>query len=180
MLSEIKKTIEQIYINKDYHYFVLQSQKKLSFIEQLLENTQSICSNVILSDDSNAPSAELYFDIGKFENGEFNVKYSSVLSISKICDVFYLQHEFAVENIDPNRMTPVLDGFGDEAYSKQQYELDNRIVSFLTEKQYKRLSYSDMLEVVSTVEMPQNSIFGTQMTVENALFKDLWNICLSD
>ena len=33
-----------------------------------------------------------------------------------------------------------------------------------------------MSEVVSDIPMPPDSFFGKQMTVETALFRDVWNI----
>ena len=33
-----------------------------------------------------------------------------------------------------------------------------------------------MSEVVSDIPMPSDSFFGKQMTVETALFRDVWNI----
>ena len=44
-----------------------------------------------------------------------------------------------------------MDGLGDEAYTKQQFALEE-------------------------VPMPPDSFFGKQMTVETALFRDVWNI----
>lgn len=49
-------------------------------------------------------------------------------------------------------MTPVLDGF-------------NKIL------------LSELDEVVCEIELPDKNIFGSQLTVENALFRDLFNIC---
>ena len=40
----------------------------------------------------------------------------------------------------------------------------------------KDFFYSDMSEVVPDIPMPPDSFFGKQMTVETALFRDVWNI----
>ncbi len=74
-------------------------------------------------------------------------------------------------------MDLVLDGFGDQAYTKNQFLFEENVVSFMRQKGYTRLKYSELEEVIPTVEMPADSIFGTQMTVENAIFKDVWDIC---
>ena len=87
-----------------------------------------------------------------------------------------MQHEFSVDNKDIDGLFPELDGFGDEAYTKQQFALEEVVCNYLQEKKYERLFYSDMSEVVPDIPMPPDSFFGKQMTVETALFRDVWNI----
>ena len=54
--------------------------------------------------------------------------------------------------------------------------LEEVVCNYLQEKKYERLFYSDMSEVVPDIPMPPDSFFGKQMTVETALFRDVWNI----
>lgn len=177
MFSEIKSVIEKVYLTGDYDFFISQCQQKIDIIDKLLENSRDQYKDLNICDDKGNPSVEIFFELDSFSMGEFKVKYTILLLISKICDVFYLQHEFAVDNLDSKRMSSVLDGFGDQAYNRQQYDLDNMLTEFLKDKNYKRLKYSEMEEVITTVSMPKDNIFGSQMTVENAIFKDTWNIC---
>lgn len=177
MFSEMKSAIEKAYVAEDHSFFISKCKRKFDFMDKLLEISRVHYENVNMRDDVGEPSAEVYFDLNDFVQGEFKVKYTSVLLISKICEVFSLQHEFAVDNVDPSRMGSVLDGFGDQSYTRQQYDLDNLITDFLQSKNYKRLKYTEMEEVIPAVDMPKDSIFGSQMTVANALFRDVWNIC---
>lgn len=177
MINEIKNIIEKVYIMKDYNFFISKCHRKINFIDELLGNLQDKCKNVTLSDDLSFPSVEIYFELNDFSKGEFKVQYSSVLLISKIADVFNIRHEFAVDNLDTNRMDCVLDGFGEQAYSILQFDLDNIITEYMQKQNYRKLKYAEMVEVISEIEMPEACIYGSQMTVENAIFNDLWNIC---
>ena len=177
MVTDICNVIERIYIKEDHSFFIAQCQRKLDFIDALLENLRDRLKNIRLCDNPGDPSAEVIFDLDHFFQSEFKVQYTSILLVSKIHDIFYLQHGFAVDNLDINRMCSVLDGFGDQAYSKQQYDLEKIVTDYLYNLNYKKMKYAEMVEVIPMVDMPTNCIFGSQMTVENALFKDVWNIC---
>ena len=50
-----------------------------------------------------------------------------------------MQHEFSVDNKDIDGLFPELDGFGDEAYTKQQFALEEVVCNYLKEKKYERL-----------------------------------------
>lgn len=53
--------------------------------------------------------------------------------ISKLALVYYLQHHFTIENVDPKRATPVLDGFSTQSYSMPQQKLDTKVTQILKE-----------------------------------------------
>ena len=177
MLNDLKSVIEKIYFDGEKSFFINGCKKSFDFVDELVENFEEQCSKIQLSDDNCLPAKEMYFFFEDFTKGEFKVSYSSVLCISKICKVFYLQHEFAVDNLDVDRMDLVLDGFGDQAYTKKQFSFDENVVSFLQKKGYTRLKYAELEEVIPFVEMPADLIFETQMTVENAIFRDTWELC---
>jgi len=176
MINELKHIIEKIYINGEKDIFIDGCNKKLGFIEEIVMQYENSIPKIQLSDDDNLPSKEMYFKFEDFCKGEFKVSYSSVLSISKVCKVFYLQHEFSIDNVDDNRMDLTLDSFGDQPYTKQQFVFDEDIVSFMLKQGYYRLTCSELEKVIPSIEMPKDSIFGIQMTVENAIFRDVWEI----
>lgn len=75
----------------------------------MLELVGFKCAKVITGNVSDEPAIEIWFNFEKYENDKFKVEYKTLLKISKVADLFVFQHEFCVENIDPNRMTPVLE-----------------------------------------------------------------------
>lgn len=177
MIDEVKKIIETTYIQKNFEPFISRCHKKVGFIDELLENAKAKFGKAVVSELPGDPGVEIYFDVCEFSQNDFKVKYKSVLSTSKAADVYYLQHEFEADNPDPDGMTGVLDGFGGEPYCKTQYALEELICGFLTARGFKRLTYADMNEVIPEAEMPENALFGSQMTVEYAIFKDMWRLC---
>lgn len=180
MEQRIMKLIEKTYFEKNYDDFKNGCKVELEFISDLCETMRKAVSDIAVSSFNDFPCTEMNINVGEFSDGGFSVKYTSVLSISKVCPAFNLRHEFSVDNIDPNKIDPVLDGFSDEAYNKKQFELDEIVSEYLQNKGYSRLSYAQMSEVIPNISMPKNNLFGNQMTVEYAIFNDLWNICESD
>ncbi|NFN94268.1 hypothetical protein FDB28_09230 [Clostridium botulinum] len=67
----------------------------------------------------NSPACIWYFECSKFNN----TKYRTLVYVSKIIPIFHIQHEFEVEDNNPDKMGPTLDGFGVEPYNRQQAEL---------------------------------------------------------
>ncbi|MDE6728594.1 MAG: hypothetical protein K2J80_11755, partial [Oscillospiraceae bacterium] len=147
------------------------------FVGDLLNAAQTKFNEAVVSELPDDTGVEIYFDVCGFSKNDFKIVYKSVLSISKVADVYYLQHEFEADDPDPDCMTSVLDGFGDEPYCKAQFALEDLICGFMTTKAYKRMSRAEMDEVIPEVEMPENELFGSQMTVEYAVFKDMWGLC---
>lgn len=177
MLEEIKRVVETTYIRKNYGNFVSGCHGKIEFIDELLDAARTCFDKADVWELLGEPCTEVHFNVRGFSKNDFNIRYTSVLSISKVVDVYYLQHEFEVENPDPDSMEPFPCGFGDEPYCKQQYALEEAVRGVLTAKGFKRLSYAERDEVIPEVEMPQNELFGSQMTVEYAIFKDMWGLC---
>lgn len=169
--------INEYYINKNFKTFKEKSAKTPKYICALDEITKSLCKEQTVCNLTNFPAIEIWMKFDSYKLYTFSVKYLSLLRISKVSDLFVIQHEFSVDNIDPNRMTPVLDGFGEESYTLQQKRAEEQICSFLRQQGLTKLSLSEMDEVVCDLSLKEQSIFGTQMTLENALFRDLYSIC---
>ena len=105
----------------------------------LVEAVKEKCQNVIISNSDGEPSVDIIFQLKDFVENNFEVKYSSSLKISKLCKFYNMQHEFSVDNKDIDGLFPELDGFGDEAYTKQQFALEEVVCNYLKEKKYERL-----------------------------------------
>ena len=176
MNEKIKKCVEKIYINKDYSYFKRMCKKKYKFIEELKLLANSICEEICVESLVDDPALEIRFMYSDYIRDEYCVHYQTILKISKLSDMFFIQHEFCVENLDPDRMTPVLDGFGGEPYTISQNRMEKEIGVFLKEKGLEKIELAELEEVLCELEMISNSILGKQMTVEIALFYDPYGI----
>ncbi|MGF7536258.1 hypothetical protein AAGG74_21770 [Bacillus mexicanus] len=129
------------------------------------------------NEDEIWPSATFRFGFESFEKNDFHISYSSKLMISKLAPVFYIQHEFELENIDPKRITPILDGFSTQTYSMPQQEFDVKVNTTLKQMGYTALNYREMNEVICDLDIKPEPLFGPQVTVELALFHDLLELC---
>ena len=103
-----------------------------------------------------------------------------MLQINKVIKYFYLQDEFSIDSPDPDGMDSYLTGFRNEPYSKKQFDIDEMICNYLTEKGYSRLYINDMDEVYPGIKKFKDREEINQMTVGNALFMDMWELCNND
>ncbi len=180
MINEINKKIEEIYVNGKKEIFSSGCKNEIAFIGDLISNIEKSCIKVDVNTDQTEPVVEIQIMVNNYSINEINIEYSSILKINKLVNYYYLQHEFSFENPDPEGIDPYLDNFRDEAYSKIQFNLDEKITEYMKLKGYSRLSYMDMEEIFPGIKkIPERSEIN-KMTVNNALFMDLWNLCSSD
>lgn len=177
MLNVVEDTIKRIYGKKDYKFFVTKCNEELELPKELDSYIKEQGYKLIGIFDNQSPSRRWYCYFSDFVKGEFKVTYKTMFEISKIAPLFYIQHEFEVENKDNNKINPVLDGFDSQPYTMEQAELNDEIMSVLSKYGYKELSFSEMNEVVVDIKMPEDvSVFGPQVTVEHLLFNDVLDL----
>lgn len=145
-----------------------------------MEKIKTKSENVEKFFDSNEPSLEIRIIVNKCTFSEGEVEYFSLLQINKIVKYFYLQDEFFIANPDPDGMDLYFDGFRNEPYSKKQFDVDETICNYLKEKGYSRLFINDMDEIYPGIKKFKDREETNQMTVNNALFMDMWNLCNDD
>lgn len=181
MKEIVRQDIERIYLKKDYDYFKFKCLEPLGVPDDFYELLSGGENYDEVSGGPIAPSLMWYVYFKDVVKGEFKVAYTTMLEISKVAPVFHIQHQFMVDNEDPNRISPDLDGFSGEAYSKSQFEFHEKVSKYLINQGYFELTYAEMNEVVCGLEMPKGiKIFGPQITVETALFRDVFEICLNE
>jgi hypothetical protein len=180
MNSSIKAVIDRIYFNEDKDFYQKQCAGGAE-LDQIFHDYFSDLegSGLVIKDVSLGevwPSKEWRIGFGESISGEFNASFETVLKISKIHPVFYTQHEFTVQNKCLEKVIPCLDGFSDEAYIMSQYNFQEQVDKRLENLGHEKLYYPDMTEVICNLSFPEDvSVFGTQVTLEYALFHDVLN-----
>jgi len=173
----IREVINQIYLKEDYEYFREKCFREINLPEKFYHLLKKSSKVIRVNLGNSYPSVEWQVHFGKVTKGEFSVSYRTGVKVSKIVPVFYIQHDFEVLNIDEERMGPVLDGFSNEAYCKRQYEVHEEIKQCLVDNGYLELSFADMSEVICDMKIPDDRrIFGSQLTVETAIFRDIYEL----
>lgn len=180
MQNDIKKAIEDIYINENTELFISKCRDTVDFLDELLKKIKTKSENVEKFFDSNEPSSEIRIVVNRCSFSEGEIEYVSLLQINKIVKYFYLQDEFSIDSPDPDGMDSYLAGFRNEPYSKKQFDVDETICNYLKEKGYSRLYINDMDEVYPGIKKFIGREETNQMTVGNALFMDMWELCNSD
>lgn len=172
----IREVIEKVYVRHDFEFFISSCAKKNRFIDELLKKLKVKCEKVEIHSSALEPAFEIRLTVNTTSPKEIKIVYTSILTISKIVDCFYLQHEFELENPDMDRMDYYLDSFRDEPYNKQQFRIEEIIIDFLKNEGYFRLSYSETEEICPQIRKFRDKQ-DSQMTVGNAIFMDFWGLC---
>lgn len=180
MLYDIKSAIDEIYIKNNKEIYICGCKKSIDFINELVDIIEKNCLNVNVYTNFNEPAVEIRIIVNKVSVKDIIIEYSTILNLNKIVNYYYIQHEFSLENPDPDGMDSYLDGFREEAYSKKQFNLGETIINYIEAKGYSRLNYKDMEEICPEIKKFKDGEENSKMTVNNALFMDLWNICNSD
>lgn len=108
----------------------------------------------------------------------FRFEPVTLLQISRLAPLFYLQHQFELVIDDPALIRPSLHGFQHEPYTTAQRDYQQALIALLTREEYIQLDYVEMQEVVCELSFPpDNILFGPQVTVGYALFNDLPGLC---
>lgn len=175
----VGQTIERIYKNRDQKFYLMKCSQELilpdNFYLLLKDPDLSIMD---FNQDKISPKKSWFVEFKQFNHGEFNASFTTKLLISKLAPLFYVQHEFEVENKVEKRIEPILSGYSGMPYTIAQYDFCEQISEVLRKGGYTELTYAEMYEVVYGLSFPEGvTIFGHQVTVEDALFHDLLNLC---
>ncbi len=176
MNQTIKEIVEKVYVQQDFEFFVSSCAKKNDFINELLEVLKNKCEEIDVYTSTSEPAIEIRITVNTSNPKGIKIVYTTILIISKIVNSFYIQHEFDLENPDPDRMDYNLDSFRDEPYNKQQFKIEETIIDFLKNKDYFRLRYAEIEEVCPQIRKFRDEQ-ESQMTVGNAIFMDFWELC---
>lgn len=172
MRDEIKQLIKTIYVDHRTDLFNQGCSREIDFIDELIHKIGEMTDKVDRWTRENEPIEEIHISVNTKTIGNIQIEYESILNICKIEKLFYLQHEYSLNNPDEDRISPDFDGFSDEAYNKKQFRMDEMIVQYLTEKGYERLWYREMEECFH--EPVYSKVFKCDeyLTVRTALFMD--------
>ena len=174
MKEIIKETIQRVYKNGDNLFYIDSCGKSDIFTNELHEIFNKYSVNQDLANYKNGgPSIEWSIDFTGYQIERKTMLLETVLYISKLCPVFYINHTFSLPNL-LEKQTTRLSGYGNLAYIQEQYNLHLDLAAFLKSKEYIELDYEEFNEVVCDLRFPEEvTIFGKQVTVQYALFFDL-------
>lgn len=159
MNKKINEVINKYYMKENKNEYLKRIHNNNPIINELLNCKYK--DKIKLYDKDN-PYILIQITFDKFEKNNLKINYSTILKISKLTKVYYLQHEFAVESADPETLTPDLDGFGTQAYCFQQLYFEEFIQNILNNNEYEQLYIYDLEERVL--------VGKTIVSVENVLF----------
>jgi hypothetical protein len=180
MLDIITKAINKFYKEKDYTSFKELCMKQLPLFEKLKKYIDKCGFRSEATFDCTVyPSKRWDIHFDDYKNGELEITYKTILKVSKVAPLYYVQHEFSIKNKDANGLDPYLEGFDNGTCIKQQFDLNEEIDAILNKKGYTRLEYRNMIEAVPGFKMPKTHVekLGHNVTVEHLLFMDLFDIC---
>lgn len=178
MNKKVKEFINRVYIEKNYKFFKNMCYSMPSYLELLENNISKYCKEYEIYKVKGQPEITFYINYNNYNYDKFNIEYLTIVNISKICNVYYIQHEFSIDNINPNKIMNTLNNFSDKPYSLEQFKMEKQVMKILSNLNLERIYLNDLDEIVNLF-MPEESkdFLGKQLTVQQLLFNDVYNIC---
>jgi hypothetical protein len=174
----LKRKIERI---KEYIYMAndnVRFEKRCKLYLLLSSDISNFCkdSNIKIETypDEEEPSQEWLFEFEGYTEGNFSVKYSAKLIISKLENIYSLNYFAEVPNNDPKRIDPNFLLDSDDVFCIAQYNFDELVVEKL--KNFDRLYIADSFREVRNLSFKEDiTIFGNAVTYYDLAFRGLIN-----
>lgn len=181
MRDDVYNIIKRVYFDKDYKYFISKCNEEVPLPVEFFEQLKEYRCDFYYDIGRVQPGLTFFIEYPDVKRGEFEASFRSIVSISKIYPLYNIKHEFEVLNKDSEQIEPTLDGFSSEPYNTKQYNFGEALTKILNRINFTKLSYAEMEELVEDLKMPEGIwIFGPQVTVETALFRDVFDIVPED
>lgn len=192
--QKMNSIIEQIYIGKDYALFRrLASQPDFVLSGDVTvflgnEKVKTQCCNTIAS-DTIFPATDWNFNFPKVMIGKCPTFMETYLAISKICNIFYIEHKFELEDTNPE--SPITssflegNGYNGRPITYLQAELETLLKKQMTEQGFEQLEVGEakitypnlinkeLARISNTTLVPQEYF---QVTYWDLLFRDVMDI----
>lgn len=186
MNKNVQRYMELVYNRPNKKEYLRLCSKKIRLPERLIEwlCMKGLKPEEVYRDDV-WPSNQWFFDFDSKQINGIHFRFHTQLVISKLSPFYYVDHTFDVDLTDseiwPHMYDPCLDGYGNEPYTMQQYELHQQIRKALSSKRLIELFDDELEEVVADLTFVDGvNIFGKQVTVRYALFHDVLDACPED
>lgn len=181
MLDVIRETIDRIYVNQDYEYYLERCQTNIVLPEELWKtiNAESGSVSIEHKGEEFFPSVKLILEYEPVKKGEFEAVFKTNLMISKLAPLYHIDEEFEIKNSAKDAVIPVLKGNFMEM-TIEQFVFREKLIEILEQDGYTCLGYGQIIEVVFDVSIPAKTEFSpSQITVGDLIFNDLLNLCHS-
>lgn len=155
--AQMNAVIQKIYVQKDYeHYRRLASQPYFHLPDEIVEFARENDVQIEGLHEINSqflyPASEWTFTFPEVRVGECPTSFSTYFAVSKICEVFFIQHFFQLQDVSPQSpiATSYLDGTGhsEQPITYLQYELENRIKDQMEKNRFFHLTVQESRFVV--------------------------------
>lgn len=171
MDNKLYNIIKRVYIDKDINFFKDKCKCKLDYIYEMINLVKPFYKSYSISEEDVA-SYKIVFFYKMYTDKGLSINFKTILRLSKITNIYFLNHEFELKNPFEGSLKPSFYGTG-LAYIREQYDLEEKLVDFLDEKGYREIiTYHELNEVVNNREL-----IMSRLTLEKALFKDTWKLC---
>lgn len=110
-----------------------------------------------------------------FIKKQLTIQYKSRLSISTVCPVFYIDHEYVIGNCASEKEANELTGISDTPYTKRQAKFEEMLCNYLTVSGYVRILKRERSSMI-----PYAYIEGEQVSFHSLVFRNVLDIFSKD
>ncbi|MBC1308043.1 hypothetical protein [Listeria booriae] len=175
--SQIENIINMYYQGENEELYVAKSAERLELPVEIVAFCATHNVELKIMTNYENPSEKWYFTMGEYKEGNFEVEYTTILSVSKLANVYALEHSFEVLNKDPNKIEPVLVGDAEAAYNVGQFDLEELVKQCYEAMNFTRMFWVEALRTVENIHFAEGiTLFGPYVTQEDILFRDVLDI----
>lgn len=178
MLDEqVRNIIDTYYNGANADLYIRKSTEKIELPVNIVSFCESNNVEVKCMTDYENPSGQWYFTMGEYREDGFEIEYTSILTISKLANIYGLDHRFKVLNRDPKKIAPVLIGDAEETFNFTQFDFEEIVKQCFDGIGYTRMFWRDSERRIEGVNFAEGvTIFGPDVTQGDILFRDVLEI----
>lgn len=170
--SKIQNIQKDFYLNREIQKFEEKCKLELTLSSDISNFCKDNNIKIETYPDEEEPSQEWLFEFEGYLEGNFSVKYSAKLIVSKLENIYALNYFAEVPNKDPKRIDPSFLLDSDDVFCIAQYNFDELVVEKL--KNFDRLYIADSFREVRNLSFNENiTIFGNVVTYFDLAFRGL-------
>lgn len=156
LAERMNSIITRIYIEEDYDLcFRLCEENGFELPQEIVDFSKSM--NITIDDingsnhDPRFMASQWVFHFPDFRKGENLTQYDTFFAVSKLCNVFYIQHKFHIKDLNPDSyiLNSMLDGEGyvGDPVTYAQSDLTRVIVKEMKKRDFLRMDFSDAKQI---------------------------------
>ncbi|EUJ24205.1 hypothetical protein [Listeria cornellensis] len=172
--SKVNDVLDMYYNGENESLYITKSSDRLMLPTKVVKFCELNNIEISYMTEFDNPSDKWYFTMGAYKENSFEVEYTSIVTVSKLANVYAVEHSFEVLNKDPRKIEPVLVGDAEAAFNFMQFDLEELIKESYEGIKYSRMFWAESWRKIEGINFSEDvTLFGPDVTQGDILFRDV-------